>query len=161
MNPPTPCKHDIASHDECIRMQNKFSLTPFWYIAEFEALHRTIVSDCEACRCELETDKGEPLPPCKHDTNSRDARVEVLWRHRFGLVPLWHRAESHTGESLSYVPIESENEVQLHAQTPQWAPDHEYPSDPAWNPNSSADPYWKPESDRYSAYNLSLLKKYC
>jgi hypothetical protein len=30
------------------------------------------------------------LPPCKHDTNSRDARVEALWRHRFGLVPLWH-----------------------------------------------------------------------
>jgi len=98
---------------------------------------------------------------CRHANMMPIAVMHALRHHRFGLVPLWHRAESHTGESLSYMPIESENEVQLHMHTPQWAPDHEYPSDPAWNPNSSADPYWKPESDRYSAYNLSLLKKYC
>jgi hypothetical protein len=165
-----PCKHDIDSHNIRVRMQNKFCFVPFWYehMREFDTICLKIVGDCEALRCEQQTDKDKPLPPCEHNTASHDARLSALWSNYFNFVPSWHRVEPPqggklSGGSASYLPSfehdkDQQPHAQTHAQTPMWEPEYEYPDDPAWNPSSWKDPYWEPEReperDTYSAYNL-------
>ena len=151
-------------------MQNKFFFVPFWYEhkREFDTICLKIVGDCETRRCEQQTDKDTPLPPCEHNTASYDARLSALSSNRFNLVPSWHQVEcpegrTSSGETAPYpFPLERDEGQQPHTQTPMWEPEYEYPDDPAWNPNSSKDPYWElerepvrePVRDTYSAYNL-------
>jgi hypothetical protein len=178
------CNHDIASYDALVKPRNKFNHVPFWHREklEFDALCRYIVENCRVRRCDRWSSRDclKHLPPCEHDTASYEAVVKILGQNRLGLVPCWNQAEHPTSDSRLdplillreledqqpyaqtlhplILPRELEDR-QRYAQTPHWKPDHEYPDDSAWNPDSFKDPYWEPESEKSSGCNLPQPEK--
>jgi hypothetical protein len=150
------CNHNIASYDAFVKTKNRFNNVPFWHKErrEFDTLCRNIVEDCKARRCNRwsSNDLLKDLSPCEHDTASYDAVVKILGWNRFGFAARWNQEEDRQTEHPTsdglFDPITFPRELtdqQPYAQTPLWEPDHEYPNDSAWNPNSLKDPYWEPE----------------
>jgi hypothetical protein len=157
------CNHNIASYDALVKTKNRFNNVPFWHKDkwEFDTLCRYIVEDCKARRCNLwsTNDLLKDLSPCEHNTASYDAVIKILGGNRFGFAACWNQEEDHqvehsTSDSLlDPLTFPREQDRQPYAQTPPWEPDHEYPNDSAWNPNSLQDPYWEPE--KFSECNIS------